>query len=105
MEPDISHSEIDKLENELTEFTEKWESSQHLRARRWRKWVLIGFIASLLTGLIFPGFWWTGLVFVAFSAGSLFMMINQRAKTSSQINEHKKQLKLARLLLKFNATL
>jgi len=105
MEPDISHSEIDKLEKELIEFSAEWESNQILRASKWRKWVLIGFIATLVSGFLFPKLWWFGIILIAYSAGSLYMLIDQQAKISAQILEHKKQIKLARMLLNFNSTL
>lgn len=105
MKLDIEQTDIDKLENELLQFSRNWEVSQADRGRKWRTFLLIGFVATLLIAFLFPQLWWLGIVLIAYSAGSLFVIIDQEAKTSFQIIEHKRQLKLARMLLKFNMTL
>lgn len=105
MKFNISQSDIDTLEKELKAFSEKWEVNQSIRNNRWRKILLGGFVTTLLASFVYPQLWWLGVILIAYSAGSLFMIIDNEAKTSSLILEHKKQIKLARLLLKFNATL
>lgn len=105
MKHNIRQSDIDNLEKELLQFSKNWERNQITRNRKWRKFLLIGFVATLIMGFVFPQLWWIGIIVIAYSAGSLFVLIDQEARTTSQILEHKRQLKLARLLLKFNATL
>ena len=109
MKPDNSQAikpqDIDNLEKELFDFSQKWKVKQSIRTNKWRKMLLSGFVATLLIGFLFPLFWWVGIMFIAYSAGSLFMIIDQEAKTTTQILEHKNQLKLARLLIKYDTTL
>jgi len=101
----ISPKDIDLLEKDLFDFSQKWKAIQSKRTARWRKMLIFGFIATLLIGFLFPQLWWIGIVLIAYSAGSLFMIIDQEAKTTTQIIEHKNQLKLARLLIKYDSTL
>jgi len=97
--------DIDILEKELFDFSQEWQKNQSKRTDKWRKMLLIGFVLTLLISFLFPQLWWLGIVLIAYSAGSLFMIIDQEAKTTSQILEHKNQLKLARLLIKYDSTL
>ena len=109
MKPDNSQAikpqDIDNLEKELFDFSQKWKVKQSIRTNKWRKMLLSGFVATLLIGFLFPLLWWVGIMLIAYSAGSLFMIIDQEAKTTTQILEHKNQLKLARLLIKYDTTL
>lgn len=104
MKTDMSSSEINEMEAVLKSFKEEWDILQNLRASSWRKYFLITFILALLIIMTYPSFWWTGIIVVGYFAGSLFVMLRQNAKTSQQIIEHQKQLKLVKLLRKFHAS-
>jgi len=104
MNTNVSLNEIDKLEKILNDFQQEWDKLQSYRASKWRSYFLISFIASTVISLFEPSFWWTGIIVIGYFAGSLFNMLRQRAKTSSQIIEHQKQLKLVRLLRNFQSS-
>lgn len=104
MKTDVSLNEIDKLERTLNDFEEEWENLQTNREIKWRTHFLISAVMSLLIVFFDPSFWWLGLIVIGYFAGSLFNMLRQRAKTSYQILEHQKQLKLVRLLRNFQAS-
>ena len=97
----INHQEIDNLEEYLLNFQDEWELTQSLRSAKWRKQFVICFILAILVSIFVPQFLWVGLVIIAYFAGSLFSLLRQNAKTTDQIIEHKKQLKLVRLLRNF----
>ena len=99
-----SNSEITKLENYLQDFQEEWEETQKKRSAAWRKHFLIAFVLCLSTSLIMPSLWWISLAVIAYFAGSLFTMLRKNAKTINQISEHKKQLRLVRLLRNFESS-
>ena len=104
MKTDMSSSEINEMEEILKSFKEEWDMLQNQRASNWRKYFLITFILALLIAMTYPSLWWTGIIVVGYFAGSLFAMLRQNAKTSQQIIEHQKQLKLVKLLRKFHAS-
>ena len=101
---DVKSSEIEKLEEVLFNFQEEWKETQEKRSAKWRKYFLICFLITISLSLYAPILWWTTLVVIAYFAGSLFTLLRQDAKTSHQIIEHKKQLKLAKLLSNFNSS-
>ena len=98
---DVGRSEIDSLEKVLNDFKMEWEDTQKRRAAKWRITFFISSIVTLGLSLFSPAFWWLGIAVIAYFAGSLFSMLRQNAKTSGQIIEHQHQLKLVRLLRKF----
>jgi len=101
---DVSNKEIEHLEKVLSNFQEEWKETQTKRSNKWRKYFLISFIAAVALSSIFPVLWWISLIVIAYFAGSLFTLLRQNAKTSSQILEHKKQLQLVRLLRNFESS-
>jgi len=101
---DVGRNEIDALEKTLHNFKMEWEESQKRRAAKWRQTFFISFIVTLGLTLVSPVFWWLGMAIIAYFAGSLFSMLRQNAKTIDQIFEHQQQLKLVRLLRKFQAS-
>ena len=98
---DVGRSEIDSLEKVLNDFKIEWEDTQKRRAAKWRITFFISSIVTLGLSLFSPAFWWLGIAVIAYFAGSLFSMLRQNAKTNGQIIEHQQQLKLVRLLRKF----
>ena len=98
------NNEIEKLEKVLIDFQNEWKETQKIRSDKWRKYFLISFLVSITLSSYAPMFWWTSLVVIAYFAASLFTLLRQSAKTSSQILEHKKQLQLVRLLRKFESS-
>jgi hypothetical protein len=104
MKTDVGRSEIDTLEKVLNDFKIEWEDSQSRRAAKWRITFFISFIITLALSLFSPAFWWLSLVVIAYFAGSLFTILRQNAKTNDQIVEHQQQLRLVRLLRKFQAS-
>jgi len=104
MRIDVNQNEIDKLEKVLDDFKKEWEVLQNRRSSTWRKYFAISFVVALLLTIITPTLWWCGVFVVGYFAGSLFAMLRQNAKTSHQIVEHQKQLKLVRLLRKFQSS-
>ncbi len=101
---DVNNQEIDNLEEYLFGFQEEWELTQSIRSLRWRKHFIICFMVAILVSTFMPQFLWVGLVVIAYFAGSLFSLLRQNAKTTHQIVEHKKQLKLVRLLRNFESS-
>ena len=104
MNSDTSRSEIDALEKVLSDFKTEWENSQTQRAAKWRIRFFISFIITLVLTFYSTAFWWLGIIVIAYFAGSLFTMLKQNAKTNDQIVEHQQQLRLVRLLRKFQAS-
>ena len=104
MRIDEDQNEIDKLEKVLDDFKQEWEVIRSRRASTWRKYFIISFVISLIMSVISPSLWWGGVFVIGYFAGSLLAMLRQNAKTSHQINEHQKQLKLVRLLRNFQAS-
>jgi hypothetical protein len=104
MNSDVGKSEIDALEKVLNDFKNEWEDSQSQRAAKWRMRLFISFIFTLALSLYSATFWWLGIAVIAYFAGSLFSMLKQNAKTNDQIVEHQQQLRLVRLLRKFQAS-
>lgn len=104
MNSDISNNEIDKLEKVLNDFEDEWENTQSRRASKWRISFFISFVVIVVISIFEPSFSWLGIVVIGYFAGSLYSMLRQRAKTTHQIIEHQKQLKLVRLLRKFHAS-
>ncbi len=104
MNSDSSKSEIDALEKVLSDFKTEWENSQAQRAAKWRLRFFISFIITLALTFYSTAFWWLGIIVIAYFAGSLFAMLKQNAKTNDQIVEHQQQLRLVRLLRKFQAS-
>ncbi len=100
----VNNQEIDSLEEYLLDFQEEWKVTQSIRSSRWRKHFVICFILAILVSTFVPQFLWVGLVVIAYFAGSLFSLLRQNAKTTHQIVEHKKQLKLVRLLRNFESS-
>lgn len=100
----INSQEIDSLEEYLLNFQEEWELTQAVRSSRWRKYFVICFMLTILLSMIAPKFFWIGLIVIAYFAGSLFTQLRQNAKTTHQIMEHKRQLRLARLLSSFETS-
>ena len=101
---DVGKSEIDALEKVLSDFKIEWEHSLKRRTAKWRLTFLVSFIVALGLSLISPAFWWLEIVVIAYFAGSLFSLLRQNAKTNDQIIEHQQQLRLVRLLRKFQAS-
>ncbi len=104
MNSDVGNSEIDTLEKVLDDFKIEWEGSQSRRAAKWRLTFFISFIITLSLSLFSPSFWWVSLVVIAYFAGSLFTILRQNAKTNDQIVEHQQQLRLVRLLRRFQTS-
>ena len=104
MKHDVSQNEIDKLEKILYDFKDEWEALQSHRASKWRLSFFISFIVTLSVSLLYPFLWWLGIIVIGYFAGTLYSMLRQNAKTSTQINEHQQQLKLVKLLRKFQAS-
>ena len=104
MKTNVSLNEIDKLERTLNDFQEEWEDLQVNRDSKWRIYFLISSVIVFLIVFIDSSFWWLGMIVIGYFAGSLFSMLRHRAKTSHQILEHQKQLKLVRLLRNFQAS-
>ena len=101
---DVGRSEIDTLEKVLNDFKMEWEDSQKRRTAKWRFTFFISFIVTLALSLFSPAFWWLGIAVIAYFAGSLFSILRQNAKTNDQIIEHQQQLRLVRLLRKFQTS-
>ncbi len=103
---DMNQKDIDDLEKDLKEFVSHWQREQQKRISTWRRFVLIAFVVILGLVFLLPRLsvllWWLSIVFIGFSAGYLYKIINDDAKTNYQVLEHKKQLKLARALLHFD---
>ena len=104
MRIDVDQSEIDKLEKVLDNFRQEWEVTQGRRSSAWRKYFIICFVIALIMTVASPSLWWGGIFVIGYFAGSLFAMLRQNAKTSHQIIEHQKQLKLVKLLRNFQAS-
>lgn len=104
MNIDVDHMEVIKLEETLNDFKQEWEIIQNKRSNSWRKYFVICFICALIVSLLIPSFWWCGIFVIGYFAGSLFAMLRQNAKTSSQIVEHQNQLKLVKLLRNFESS-
>ncbi len=104
MKNDVSNNEIDALERVLSDFKTEWEVLQTRRAAKWRITFFISFALTLILSMLSPSFWWVGVAVIAYFAGSLFSILRQNAKTSSQIVEHQQQLKLVKLLRKFQTS-
>lgn len=104
MKSDADHKEIDELEEVLNNFQNEWNDQQSQRSAKWRKQFALSFIVAIAVSIWAPAFWWLGIIVIAYFAGSLFTMLRQNAKTSHQIVEHKKQLKLVRLLRNFETS-
>jgi len=100
----INNQEIDSLEEYLLDFHDEWKMTQSMRSAKWRKQFVICFILAILVSSFTPEFFWVGLIVIAYFAGSLFTLLRQNAKTTHQIVEHKKQLKLVRLLRNFESS-
>jgi 4-hydroxybenzoate polyprenyltransferase len=102
----MNQKDIDDLEKDLKEFVSHWQREQQKRISTWRRFVLIAFVVILGLVFLLPRLsvllWWLSIVFIGFSAGYLYKIINDDAKTNYQVLEHKKQLKLARALLHFD---
>ncbi len=105
MKIDMSNSEIDQLEKVLTDFEGELEDLETHRSFIWRIQFLICFVSTLFISMINPSFWWLTIAVIAYFAGSLYIMLKQRAKASLQIIEHQKQIRLVRLLREFQAPL
>ncbi|HIQ14639.1 MAG TPA: hypothetical protein EYH38_03580 [Leucothrix sp.] len=104
MKVDLNQSEINRLEDVLINFKNDWELQQSERATKWRFYFLLSFLMCVLVSIYLPSFWWLNIIVVGYFAGSLFTMLRQRVKISQQIIEHQKQLRLVRLLRKFEAS-
>ena len=100
----VNNQEIDSLEEYLLNFQDEWKVTQSIRSARWRKHFIISFIVAIVVSTFAPQFFWVGLIVIAYFAGSLFTLLRQNAKTTHQITEHKKQLKLVRLLRNFETS-
>ncbi len=104
MNTDLSQNEIDELEQVLNNFSKEWEIKQNQRSFKWRMSFMVAFIIALASIFISAKLWWVSLAVIAYFAGSLFTMLRQNAKTNSEIIERQQQLKLVRLLRKFEAS-
>ena len=104
MNIDVDHMEVVKLEETLNDFKQEWEDIQKKRSQTWRKYFVVCFIVALVISLMVPSLWWCGIFVIGYFAGSLFAMLRQNAKTSSQITEHQQQLKLVKLLRNFKTS-
>lgn len=104
MKTDLSQDEIKKLEDVLVNFKESWEKQQTERAANWRLHFLISIFFALLMSITIPSFWWLNIIAIGYFAGSLYIMLRQGVKTNQQIIEHQKQLRLVRLLRRFEAS-
>ena len=101
---DVNNQEIDNLEEYLLDFQDEWEITQSLRSAKWRKQFLVCFMLAIIVTVVAPKFFWVSLIVIAYFAGSLFTLLRQNAKTTHQITEHKKQLKLVKLLRNFESS-
>ena len=100
----VDNKEIDSLEEYLLNFQDEWTVIQSVRSAKWRKHFVISFIMAIVVSIFDPQFFWISLIVIAYFAGSLFTLLRQNAKTTHQIIEHKKQLKLVRLLRNFESS-
>ena len=104
MKVDLNQSDIQQLEDVLATFKEDWKKQQSIRAGKWRLKFLLSSCIVLFVSTNAPMFWWLNIIVIGYFAGSLFALLRQSAKTDLQIIEHQKQLKLVRLLRKFQAS-
>lgn len=104
IDQNVHTKEIDNLEEYLLNFQDEWKVSQSKRSARWRKHFIISFIISIAISILAPEFFWISIIVITYFAGSLFTLLRQNAKTTNQISEHKKQLKLVRLLRNFESS-
>lgn len=100
----VNSQEIDSLEEYLLDFQDEWKTTQSMRSARWRKHFVISITIVILINSFAPHFFWIGLIVIAYFAGSLFILLRKNAKTTHQIIEHRKQLKLVRLLRNFKTS-
>lgn len=101
---DVKNLEIERLESFLRDFQEEWDETKARRSTKWRKYFVICSVCVLSLSILTPQFLWLGLIVIAYFAGSLYSLLRQNAKTSNQIVEHKKQLRLVRLLRNFESS-
>ena len=103
MKFDMDHKDIDKLEWELSEFEMQWRLTQQQRITKWRQFLLVSSLIIMGLLLLSPKMlmllWWLAIIVIGYTAGSLYKIISDEARTSQQILEHKQQIQLARLLL------
>lgn len=99
----INEEDIAQLERELRTFENSWEDEQQRLTIRWRFILISGLIGTLLAVFFFPAAWWVGLALVGYSAGSLFRMLKDQSQTTQRLNEHRDELRLARLLLEHHS--
>ena len=100
----VNKQEIDNLEANLMDFQKEWEQTQTVRSSKWRRNFVCSFIVAIIVSILIPRLWWIGIIVVAYFAGSLFTLLRQNAKTSLQIVEQKKQLKLVKILKNFESS-
>lgn len=104
MNSDRDINEIEQLQKQLNVFKDEWENIQSQKAKKWRFHFFISFILAIVLSLLSTSLWWSGIAVIGYFAGSLYTMLRLDAKTSKQIIEHQKQLKLVRLLRNFEAS-
>ena len=104
MRIDEDQNEIDELEKVLKDFKQEWEVIQSRRASTWRKYFIFSFVIAMIMSVASASLWWGSVFVIGYFGGSLYAISRQNAKTSHQINEHQKQLKLVRLLRNFQAS-
>lgn len=101
MKMDLDMNEIDKLESLLQNFKTEWNELQNKRAKKWRRDFFLGMFLTVLISVFNPLFWWSTIFVISYFAGTLYTMLKQNNKTSQQITEHQKQLRLVKLLRNF----
>lgn len=101
MKTDLNQNEIDELEQVLYNFSEAFEVTQNERSLKWRTHFFIGTIVAIAVMFLAPAFIWISAAIITYFAGSLFALLRINAKTSSEITEHRQQLKMARFLINF----
>lgn len=101
---DLNQSEISELEEVLVNFKREWEQEQTERASKWRFNFLLSFLVCVLISMYLPSLWWVNIIVISYFAGSLYTMLRLRLKTNQQIIEHQEQLRLVKLLRKFDAS-
>jgi len=104
MKIDLNQNEITRLEDVLINFKREWEQQQSVRAAKWRFDFLISILVCVVVSSFLPLLWWVNIIVIAYFAGSLYTMLRLRVKTNQQIIEHQKQLRLVKLLRKFDAS-
>ena len=82
----MNQKDIDDLEKDLSDFVKSWQKRQQKRVNKWRKYLFSAFVIILCLVFLLPQqyiyLWWLSVVLIGFSAGTLYKIINDEARTS-----------------------